>query len=258
MKRPSMPFRCALLIAGLLTIALVAAAQNPQGDLGAAEKLYRSGDYQGAADVYQNLLRQGWANGELYYNLGNCFFKTGRYGQAILNYERARLFLGKDPDLEINLKLANLRIFDRIEPLPRVFFIKIVESVGGWFSVRRWGTFLIAIEWLLLACLVALHLLRDPKARKLFVGGFFVLATAMIIAGGFFWLEKISQDRRTEAIVLVNKADVRSAPEAGATELFTLHDGAKLTVLREVSGWAEIRLADGKQGWLQLTAFEEI
>jgi tetratricopeptide (TPR) repeat protein len=236
--------------------------QNPlwaqSTDLAAAENLYRDGNYQGAADAYENLLRQGWTNGELFYNLGNSYYKMGSYGKAILNYERARRYLGGDPDVETNLKVANLRLFDRIVPLPRIFVIKIIEWIGRWFSLKQWGLWMILSEWLLLGLLIALHRVQDSNWRKLLVNGFLTISCAFLFTGGFFLLQKHFTDSSKAGIVLTDKIDVRSAPEAGGTEVFTLHEGAKVQVLREVSGWAEIRLADGKQGWLPNSAFEEI
>ncbi len=229
------------------------------GDYSAAiESFYRSGDYSAAISAYEEVLQQGWVSGEIYYNLGNCYYKLGQYGRAILYYERARKFLGSDPDLQLNLKLANLRIYDRIEPLPRIFLVRVLEAVGELLTVRRWALILIIAEWVVLISLILLHIVRRPRWRRPLVGGLVFASVLFILSGSFFLQQKIQLDRLVEGVVLAQKVEVRSAPESGSTELFALHEGVKMRILRQVSGWAEIKLADGKRGWMPQSAFEII
>lgn len=227
-------------------------------DISSAEALYRSGDYQGAVRVYEGILDRGWTNGAIYYNLGNCYYKVGQYGRAILNYERARHYLGNDPDLQVNLKLANLRIADRIEPLPRLFVFKVINGIGRLFPIRRWASFMMLGEWAFLTFMLSLLLVRRPRWRRWLAGGLLTATALFVISGAFLLQQKVQQASTTQGIVLAGKVDVRSAPEAGSTELFSIHEGVKFNVLRMISGWAEIRLADGKQGWMPTSAFEEI
>ncbi len=234
------------------------AQQLLEEDLKTAVDHYRNDDYNAAISVYEGIIQQGWTNGEIYYNLGNCYYKLGQYGRAILNYERARPLIGNDPDLQVNLKLANFRIYDRIIPLPRIFIIRLVEGIGALLSVRQWALFFLVSEWVLLVCLILLNVVHKPHWRRLFIGCFVVILVFFIFTGGFFAQQKIQKDRSVHAIVLAEKVLVRSAPESGSTELFTLHAGVKIRLLRQVSGWSEIRLADGKRGWIQQTAFEII
>jgi tetratricopeptide (TPR) repeat protein len=242
----------------LWTFLAVGSAQSQNPSPRQAEELYRNGDYEKAAEVYKKILQEGWHNGELYYNLGNCYYKSGNYGKAILNYERARRFLGNDADLEKNLKLANLHITDRIEPLPRIILIRAFETIAGLFSVRQWAVVFIAFEWLLFITILGLNTVRRFNLRRMLAKGFVLFSVLTVISGGFFLEQKIEKDHRVEGIVLTDRVEVRSAPESGATELFTLHEGAKVRILRTVADWAEIRLADGKDGWMPLSAFEVI
>lgn len=245
---------CVLPLAAIYLID--ARAQLP--DLASAEQDYKDGNYSQAADIYQRVLNQGLGSGEVYYNLGNCYYKLGQYGRAILNYERARRLLGQDPDLDVNLKLANLMVPDRIEPLPRLFVMQIFSSVAQIFSLRGWAALLVICEWILLFCLAGLQGLRHPRLRRWLAQIFWIGAAVLIVSAGFFWARKVQQERTVEAVVIENRVEVRSAPEENSTELFTLHDGVKFRILRQVPGWAEIHLADGKQGWMPKAAFEVI
>jgi len=234
-------------------------AQSP-GDFSsdAAEELYRSGDYTAAISMYEQVIEQGWTSGEIYYNLGNCYYKKVQYGQAILQYERAKRLMGNNPDLVDNLKLANLHIYDRIEPLPRLFIIKAFFTTAELLTVRSWARLFIVTEWLLLLTLIGLYTISKPNFRVILGWSFIILLTLSICSGSFFLQQKISKDNLIEGIVLVENVEVRSAPESGSTEIFTLHEGVKITILREVSGWAEVQLLDGKQGWIPLEVFETI
>lgn len=256
MKRSAILMFLALLF-GVFSLSFIVRAAD-LSDLSSAESLYRNGDYQGAIRIYEDILDQGWTNGAIYYNLGNCYYKLGQYGRAILNYERARHYLGNDPDLQVNLKLANLRIADRIEPLPRLFVFKVINGIGKLFPIRRWASLMILGEWAFLIFMLSLLIVRRPRWRRWLAGGLLTAVALFVVSGAFLLQQKVQQAGTTQGIVLAEKVDVRSAPEAGSTELFSIHEGVKINVMRTISGWAEIRLADGKQGWMPTSAFEEI
>jgi len=240
-----------------LTFALSSVAA-PLTDLSEAESQYRQGNYVQAANIYQSLLRQGLVGGELYYNLGNCYYKMGQYGLAILNYERAERYLGNDPDLVKNQKLAELKAPDKIQPLPRWFVIQILEGIRRALSLGGWARWLILSEWLLAGCLVALVALPSLAIRPWITRFFWGGAVLFLFAGSFFFAGYYAQSRNREGVVLVSSVEIRSAPDENSTELFTLHEGAKIRVLRRLPGWAEILLADGKRGWTRQEAFEMI
>ena len=179
--------KCLVIVAFLLFVMSLFSKLSAQtAELTEAETAYRAGDYTKAAEVYQTIIHRGLTAGEIYYDLGNCYYKIGSYGRAILNYERACRFLGPDPDLEINLKLANMNVPDRIEPLPRFFALRLVESLGNGLTTHGWALILIASEWVLLACAAGLLYLRHAAQRRMLTGVFITAAVVLIISGGFF------------------------------------------------------------------------
>ncbi len=248
-----------LLLISLTFIPLTSVTQTlSEHDPATVEDLYRQGEYLTAISLYEEIISQGWVNGDVHYNLGNSYYKLGQYGRAILNYERARQYIGRDADLEHNLKLANLRIYDKIEPLPRIFIFRIYSAVAEQLTPRGWARLLLVMEWLILGSLIGLYLIRRPQWRGLLVLGFFIALIIAVLSGGFFVQQKIYWDNFEEGIVLDESVEVRSAPESGSTELFTLHEGVKVKLIRKVTGWVEIRLVDGKRGWMPKNAFEVI
>ena len=96
-----------------------------------ANQLYSEGEYRQAADAYEQLLQEQGVAPELYYNLGNAYFKAGEVALSILNYERALRLNPRFDDARYNLQLAQERVIDNIPPA-QVFFVKrgrIVNAV---------------------------------------------------------------------------------------------------------------------------------
>jgi tetratricopeptide (TPR) repeat protein len=239
-------------------MGFVNAVAAPLADLEEAERHYREGNFEQAADIYQSILRQGLASGELYYNLGNCYYKLGLNGLAVLNYERAARFLGDDPSLQTNQKLAYLKSPDKIEPLPQWLVLQVADAVRRIFSVNGWARLLIAMEWLSLLCFMGLLSGRWLNMQRWLSRVFWVSMALLILSGACFGIGYYQQSRMVEGVVLTASVQIHSAPDQFSTGLFTLHEGAKIRILRRLPGWAEIHLADGKQGWMSQDAFEVI
>ena len=95
-----------------------------EADVKAAETAYASEQYDRAVELYESVLKTYGDSYELYYNLGNSYYKTGKIAHAILNYERALLIKPGDNDIRFNLEMARQQTVDKIEPL-QGFFLKV-------------------------------------------------------------------------------------------------------------------------------------
>jgi tetratricopeptide (TPR) repeat protein len=237
----------------LCTLALRAAspAQEAAVAFSAANELYRGLKYEEAARAYERIVANGFESAALHYNLGNAWFKAGNVPAAILNYERAKRLAPGDEDILHNLALANLRIVDRIEPIPRLFFVEWWESLVGAASASAWGTAAIVALWAAVILMAAFRLLRGRLARRAtLLPGILALLFALFAftAGGIQGQRETSE---SAAILLAATAPVKSAPDGQSTDLFVLHEGVRVDLLDVVGEWRKIRLADGKIGWLQ-------
>src|SRR4051812_4383220 len=112
------------LIVFILCFPLLIMADDSQSLFNKGNTFYQKEEYDKAIEQYDKLLKQGYESSELYYNLGNSYYKTGNIPSSILNYERALKLSPSDEDIILNLKLANLKIIDKIEPLPQLFYIQ--------------------------------------------------------------------------------------------------------------------------------------
>ena len=97
------------------------------------------GDFASAVDLYEEILKSGFASDRLYYNLGNAYFKSGDYTRAILNYERALLLNPGGADIKYNLKIARKSIVDRMDIMPEFFLNRWYKNIVSLFSADIWG-----------------------------------------------------------------------------------------------------------------------
>lgn len=237
----------------LITLAVF--AQSPQALYTTANAQYKAGQYEQAANGYENILSQGYKNAEVYYNLGNCYYKLNSISKSILNYERALNLSPGDEDIQHNLKLANLHITDKIQPVPQMGIIKSWNSFVGSNSSHGWTIWSMALIWLaLLAWAVYLLLLN----RKVFVTLGVLLVLLSLSAGVLAYRQNGVEHDSNMAILTTTNVFAKSAPDENGNNLFMLNEGIKFRILDEVGTWEKIRLADGRVGWIEKGSFEKI
>lgn len=221
--------------------------------------LYQAGKFDSALAAYGQVLGQGFENGPLYFNMGNCAYKLGRTGLAVLYYEKARRFMPSDEDLKANLLMANLRVVDRVEARSEFLPLRLFRAAVRGLPVSAWA--LMTIGFFGLAVAGAVFFLLSRR-RFLAVNGYrgAVLFGVLFVVSGLLWLGRVLIDRSTvEAVILAAKVDVMSAPGGqDSVESFSLHEGTKVRLDRETGDWVEIVLPDGKVGWVRQDALGKI
>jgi tetratricopeptide (TPR) repeat protein len=247
-----------LFIIILLAVSATARAQTPEDFFRRGNELFQAGDYEGAAEAYSGAVAMGVESGELWFNLGNSQYKSGKIAQAILSYERAALFMPDDEDLRHNLRLANMLITDRIEPAPRLFVWDLWDDVRAAFSIA--GITWLAYGFLLLtaAAAVSFLLARTYRRRKWSLAAGAAAGALFLFALVVFLGKRADLTERRDAILLADVATAKNSPDAASTDAFVLHAGVKVRILERVNGWDKVRLADGKVGWLEAGAAEPI
>jgi hypothetical protein len=220
--------------------------------------MYEKGSYSVAIAVYENLLIKNGPSSQVYFNLGNAYYKDDQIGNAILSYERAR-FLGKnDNDVQYNLALANQRIRDNIEPIPTSLFQLWWHAIINKFSTTGWAIITIILLWFALGGFVVyLHKKFVQFQRQ----GFYVFVVAAVLFVFAFAAAagKNAYDKKYQfAIVMAQSAVVKSEPSENSTNLFLIHEGLKLQLLFSDAEWSEIELPDGNVGWIKNTAIKSV
>lgn len=219
---------------------------------------YRMGNYDVAADYYGLALSSDNGNADLYYNLGNAYYRTDQLALAILNYERALRLKPSMSDAKENLAIANSKTQDRITELPRLFIVRWVDSLCTSVTPHAWR-----IVWLVLIVLlgVAILLLRwgsNTELRKAGLVGSIVTAVILVATTLLLIGSTKRYNAHDQAIVMEQAIIVKSSPEQQSVDKMLLHEGTKVDVLEELSGWYKIRIADGTTGWCSSASIERI
>ncbi len=222
------------------------------------DSAYLQNDYASAIQIYESLLQQGEA-AELYYNLGNSYYKSGDIARAILNYERALLLQPGNGDIRSNLEIARAKTIDKVVTIPDIFFVSWIKSLTNTLSADSWGKWGIAFFLLTLIAFSAYFFAKQVSQKKIgFIAGCITLVFT-ILCNLFAAQQKHDLVERSSAIILSPSVTVRSTPSESGTALFILHEGHKVEVkdntMRE---WKEILLPDGKVGWIPTTSLEVI
>jgi hypothetical protein len=222
-------------------------------------RLYQEGDFEDALASYLRLVEAGFESAQVYYNIGNAYFKLGDLAQSILYYERARRLLPGDEDVQANLDLARSLTVDEIEPLPRFWLFSAVE----WWVDLLPRTLLIAVvvaSYLIGTGVVLLLILKRGAAVAVW-GRWIALASGVVflLFGLNLTLREFELGRAHEAVVLQTQVDVMSAPLDDETlTIFTVHEGTKVRIDRLSEDWAEVALEDGRVGWVPVGVLETI
>lgn len=223
-----------------------------------AGKHYNEGDYQAALEIYQTVLDNGYESAELYYNLGNTYFKLKQIPKAILYYEKARKLAPHDDDIEYNLRIANTLITDKIEPLPRFFLYTWWDKLVIALSVDQWALVGVVAYFLLLLMVVVLLFSRQIWLKKLSFS-FSILFLLVFLLSVILANQQYKYFlHRTEAIVFTPTVMVKSSPRENSTDIFVIHEGTKVTITNQVGEWYEIKIADGNKGWIKESDIEKI
>ena len=232
----------------LLSVNL--SAQTPQELMQKGNDAYGKSDFVAAANAYEAVLAKGCTSADLYYNLGNAYYRQEEYGLAILNYERALRLKPNFRDARQNLQLANSKTEDEISVLPEIFIVRWARALTSAFSPTGWRVILLLLLAVMAALVAVLILSRDYLWRKrsliaiLVVALFTIIALACAIASG------IRADRHNQAIVTAPMIVVKSSPENNSVDKLILHEGTKVAIDETLGDWHKIHIADGNTGWI--------
>ena len=246
----------ALQIILVLFISTQAWAQvNP---ITKANEMYQKGEYEKAIQAYQFVLDTHIEAPEIYFNLGNSFYKSGEISSAILNYERALLLSPDDKDIQYNLDLARKHVLDKFEVLPEIFVKRWFTGIRNSFSANLWAY--ISIGLFFLALLFASFYLYSNKAGLKKIGFFLALIAFGISLLTYSFASKKTDEitLREYAIIFSPSVTIKGSPDKSGTELFLLHEGTKVKVIDSLGDWRNIQLSYGNEGWLKKEDIEMI
>ena len=224
-----------------------------------ANAAYEQGDWAGATDIYTKIADQGYESAQLYYNMGNAYYRQQEPAKAVLYYERALKLDPANEDAIYNLNHVNSLLQDKIEPVPEFFLKEWMRSVSGLMSSNAWAVTTLVLLAVTLALMLVFRMAASLAWRR--VGFFTGLVTLllMIAALSFSLWQKNDYNSHDGAVIMSTVTSVKSSPTAeNSTDLFILHEGTKVKVLKKTGAWTNISLADGRQGWVRTSDLELI
>lgn len=223
-----------------------------------ADSLYLAKKYKEAIAGYEAILTNEHS-AEVYYNLGNAYFRTGNNTRAIIAYERALRLAPWNEDIRHNLKIANDKTTDKIIARPKVFFLEWIDSLADITDMDGWAR---ASLWCLgIAVLMAAiyFFVRHVGLRKVGFVGLCLFIIAFIATTLLAWHQDGRQTSRHSAVVTAPYVLIKKSPSNGSSDLFMLHEGTKIDILDgDLMDWKEIRVPDGRKGWIEASKVEEI
>ena len=216
-----------------------------------------SEEYDDAIQAYESILGLGYENSDLYYNLGNAYYRSNYIGQSIWAYMNALDITPRDKDIIHNLSVANARIIDRIEMPETFILLRLYRLIKSYFTINEWflfGSMLLMFQaiWFLG---LRFGILKGKVPKMISFSLIFIVIITHVIA-----IDSYSQKQRSHAaVVIANGVDAYSGPFYGNNSIvFRVNEGSIADVSNNQKDWAEIILIDGKKGWVPLESIRPL
>lgn len=247
---------CFFLLIGIHSALF--AGNEPDSIFQAANQLYQEGKYEEAVNLYLTIDSMDVEAASLYYNIGNAYFRSNKLGKARLYYERALLLRPFDEDLRSNLKYLESMLADRLDEVPEFFIKRWMRSFVHVIHSNTWA--MMSLLSFLIFFLGGLAYIFS-KTIRMKKTGFFVSVVFIILSLLFFGLGRKNYNQSVEpgtAIVMEESQLVKSSPRTSGKDLFILHSGTKVWLENSLDSWVEIRISDGRKGWVPVSSVEFI
>lgn len=212
-----------------------------------ANNEYEKGNYEIAIQTYEQLINLDKISSELYYNLGNSYYKIENLAEAIWCYEKS-LKIKNDKKTVENLNIVKSKIKNRINPLPDTFYQKWGKKIINLFEVKTWQIITILFIWMTVSTI----LISNFKIIELRKYVFYILACVSILLV-FISHQSYNNFTKKEAIIFSSSLPVNSEPTDNIKnkKLFNLSLGTKVEVVNTNNDWIYIKLNDGRKGWIR-------
>lgn len=223
-----------------------------------ANELYRKHKYAEAAQEYETILKGKKESAEVYFNLGNAYYKLGKIAPSVYNFEKALLLNPNYKDAQINLGYAKKMAIDDIKEVPKVGFSKMLYNLTGTYHYNTWAWIAVGFAFGFLALFVGYYFAGTTLIKRIFFVGMFVALLIIVLSVVSAVFVKSVTSKERPAIVFAEVIAVKAEPSQNAEDAFVLHEGTTVSILEEVDNWKKIELADDSVGWIESSAIKEV
>ncbi|MBI2720886.1 MAG: tetratricopeptide repeat protein [Bacteroidetes bacterium] len=217
-----------------------------------AEKAYDSKNYPEAIKLYEKLVSDGYKSYQLFFNLGNSYYRNKQLGKAIYNYELARKLNPNDEDVRINLGIAAAKTMDKIDSKENFFISAVKSNLLSFYDTKGWA-------WLNIICIIILCvsiyvfvISYNIILKRVSFLIILILLTGAIATYFLGYSALKSKYDNKFAIITAMETKIMNEPTGNATSKFSLHEGTKIRIVENNGDWVLIKLDNGNEGWVKM------
>ena len=232
--------------------SILSAQINVENTFSQANELYNKGSYIEAINNYKEIIKNDFHSAELYYNLGNAYYRLDSIASSVYYYEKALQLNPNDREIIDNLELINKTLVDEIDPITTPLIESILNSISNIFYFETWGYISIFFSFLIVALFLSYYFANSSRVKRLTfvllcISSIFMLVS--LINGNKGYNNYINNEY---AVIYSYETDLKTEPNYRSETLFMLHEGTKIQVLENYNNWIKIRLVNGQVGYIQL------
>lgn len=216
-----------------------------------ANAAYNAGQFEKAVMLYKQILESGQHSAELYFNLGNSYYRLNQVAESIFYFEKAKQLEPTDQDINVNSAFAQNMAIDAVEVLPKSQVTQLKDNIIEFFSQEGWAYFIILLAWLFVLFWGLYLWNKIPFIKRTFFVTSLILAFLLIGSLFIAVIKSANTSDTTYGILFNEKMEVWAEPNSRAEVLFLLHEGTKVQMLDQLQEWQKIRIANGSEGWIK-------
>lgn len=210
---------------------------------------YNNKQYEQALKSYLLIEKSKNISAELYYNIGNTYFRLFDYTNAILYYERAILLKPNNQNINTNLKIAKARLKSDVYVMPNFFLTDWWNKISNLFAASTWT--IISITLLLITCIVFIFYYFSYNRKKILFYSFIFLSFLFVVSCFAGFTRQSIMQSKDKAIVLGEGIMGKDSPDDNSTDKVKIVKGQKIKIIDKSSNWIKVKTEDGKEAWIK-------
>lgn len=240
----------------ILTLISLVNAKNIDEIFHNANLLMGREKYTEAVKTYKLIMNFQPLRSEIFYNLGNAYFRLDSLGLALWAYSTANLISPRNEDIKYNLNLVNDKLVGDIRLPNRIFFQKIYRTIKGSFTFIEWSFFssLLTLSYFFLNFISSV--LKQKNNLNLVNKGLL----SFVLVFNILTFDKFIASKKKKAIIVKKSSEAFSEPfSQNGTLLFVLNEGEKLELIEKQGSWTLIKNNyNNEKGWIQNASYLEL
>jgi tetratricopeptide (TPR) repeat protein len=212
---------------------------------------YNLGNYENALNLFKTVEDSGFINAQLYYNLGNCYYKLDQKGMAVASFLRARRLDPRNEDIKANLLFVRSTLRDKYQDSLQNPIWEFIKTSSLYFKANELTMLLCALYILLVIVLIYRVFYKERNTAIIVVA--LSLIFLMAVGGSMLGVNLKLNYHTPQAVILEPEVDILSGPGATGDVRFTAHEGLTFSILRQESGYYEGIFANKLKGWVEIS-----